>query len=264
MWADIGQGRRQAPHTPLRQPKCEVALVDPEPQAHEPAPARHERAQVGLTPEYPAGAFVEGRMKLTRLSLPFLIIFAFVACSDEDGPSDDDAGIVVGPSANIADADDSACHDGATNVAMVGVAASCVGPTIPTVDDADVYCEDKPFGTFVWTEDPVTGEQLNYCTTGRGAGGSEWFIFGENYRHVIAVATSNGETSTVDVFGLNATAATHDFRCGSRQEIDNTRPVPVGEVSCGAMTVVQADGSGPPIVRVMVDGEAVDLTMTTL
>lgn len=175
--------------------------------------------------------------------------------NDDSMSGDDSSGggappIEVGAPSNVRGADESGCQE-AGEEPVEFVFATCVGDPIPTIEGSSEWCEDgpKPFGAMALATTNI-GFSLIFCSDGD----AEFFNFGDDYPYAIAVAQSDGDTTRVDALALSASGGSYDVRCDpdddSGSQTVDVGPFPVGEFTCGSMTVVSADPGQAPIVRV--------------
>lgn len=175
----------------------------------------------------------------------------------DDSSSGDAPPIEVGEPSNIRGSDESGCQEVGDDPDEF-IFATCVGDAIPTIEGSDEWCEDgpKPFGAMALATTNI-GSSLIFCSVGSGpglAGDAEFFNFGDDYPYVIAVARREGDSTRVDALALSVGGGSYDVRCDPdddtpSQTID-AGPFPVGEFTCGSMTVVSAAPGQAPIVRV--------------
>lgn len=196
--------------------------------------------------------------------------------SDDSMSGDDSSGgdappIEVGEPSNVRGSDDSGCQEAGDDPDEF-IFSTCVGDPIPTIEGSDEWCEDgpKPFGAMAFATTNI-GSSLIFCSVGPGpglAGDAEFFNFADDYPYAIAVAQREGDTTRVDALALSVAGGSYDVRCdpdddSSSQTID-VGPFPVGEFTCGSMTVVSAAPGQAPIVRVGPEGAPTYFQMTAL
>lgn len=193
--------------------------------------------------------------------------------SSGDSGADEASGgndIFVGEPSNIAGADDSSCHDVDEELPDTFVLASCVGPELQAVDDPMTWCSEgpKPFGSWSVVEKSSGFDEAHACPLETGG---ETHEIVRSSPYYLAVASKSGAQEVqVDVLSVASGASSHAYRCepavGEPETfIGGATPFPVGDVTCGVMTVVYAEPDEAPIVRVNDEGEsAVYLQMVEL
>lgn len=190
--------------------------------------------------------------------------------SDDSMSGEDSSGggappIEVGAPSNVRGADESGCQQVGEEWPDAFVFATCVGDPIPTIEGSSEWCEDgpKPFGAMALAT-TSSGSSLIFCS----GGDADFFNFGDDYPYAIAVAYSDGDTSSVDALALSASGGSYDVRCdpedGFGSQTVDAGAFPVGEFTCGSMTVVSADPGQAPIVRVGPEDSPTYLQMVAL
>ena len=177
----------------------------------------------------------------------------------------------VGEPSNVRGATATACQEPGVEPDEY-IFATCVGDSIPTIEGSDEWCEDgpKPFGSMAFATTNI-GSEVIFCSVGPApgfAGGAEFFNFADDYPYVIAVAQREGDSTRVDALAMSVGGGSYDVRCdpdgGFGSQTADVGAFPVGEFTCGSMTVVSAEAGQPPIVRVGPEDSPTYLQMVEL